>query len=306
MKSTLEDLTDSAVLSRTEWISCNACGADAFQELSVADGWHIGRCRQCSLIYLNPMPFFAPSAEFSRLSLDFQYTRFQRNLTPEMLQHDKVQMRRQLDMAARLGNGRMSPGRFLDVGCGSGASVRAAADLGWQAAGIDIDPVLVDLGREELQVDLRCGTLPDAQLAGSQFHFIRFRDVIEHLPNPYEVLLEVQRLLVPGGMALIATPNEAALPTQIRLNLGFARDKIATVAPPHHVHGFVPETLARIIQRAGLQICQLTTTTPVNPLYVTARNMSSANILRVLAWRLAATLCKGSMLIAWVQKSCSS
>lgn len=291
---------------RTEWIRCNACGADAFQELSVFDGWHIGRCRQCSLIYLNPMPFFAPSEDFSRISLEFQYTRFQRNLTDEVLRHDALQMRRQLDMVARLANGTAQAGRFLDVGCGSGASVRAAVELGCQAMGIDIDPVLVELGRNELHVDLRCGTLPDSALGGNQFRFVRLRDVIEHLPNPHEVLLEIKRLLVPGGILLIATPNEAALPWQVRLKFGFARNKIASVAPPHHVHGFTPETLGRTLHRAGLQVCKLTTTTPVNRLYVTARNMRSLKPLPALVWNAGAALGKGSMLIAWAQKCPSS
>src|SRR5579871_1225855 len=263
-----EEQMDAACLSRAEWISCNACGADEFQELAIAAGWHIGRCRRCSLIYLNPMPFFAPSEEFSRLSLDFQYTRFQRNLTVQVLEHDKAQMRHQLERVACLRNGPIRAGRFLDVGCGSGASVRAAADLGWEAAGIDIDPVLVEIGRNELQVDLRCGTLPDSLLESGRFDFIRFRDVIEHLPNPYEVLVDVARLLVPGGVTLIATPNEGALPTQVRLGLGLARNKIATVPPPHHVHGFVTHTLARLIDRAGLHICQVSTTTPLDSLYV--------------------------------------
>lgn len=306
MESTTKNDTRLNVSLTTKWIACNACGADAFQELSIADGWHIGRCRRCSLIYLNPMPFFAPSEEFSRMSLGFQYTRFQKNLTPDVLRHDRVQIRQQLETAARLGSVTVPPARFLDIGCGSGSSVRAAADIGWDAIGVDIDPALVELGRSQLQVNLRCGTLLESKLDGNHFHFIRLRDVIEHLPNPYEVLLEVKRLLVPGGVALIATPNEAALPAQVRLRLGFARDKIATVAPPHHVHGFIPDTLARTVHRSGLRICELTTTTPVDPRYVTARNMSSSQMLRVAVWRLAAALGRGSMLIAWVQKDAAS
>ena len=305
MDTRLHKCAESTVVSQTQWIPCNGCGADAFEDLSVTAGWHIGRCRRCSLIYLNPMPIFAPSDEFSELSLSFQYTRFQRNLTAELLEHDRMQMGRQLEIAC-LRSGIHGPGRFLDFGCGSGSSVRAAADLGWAAVGIDMDPALVDLGRKELQVDLICGTLPDLNLEGNQFHFCRLRDVIEHLPNPYDVLLDVARLLVPGGIVLIATPNEGALPSQIKRRLGFGRNTIATVAPPHHVHGFVPETLARIITRAGLRISALGTTTPVDPLYVTARNMSSSKILRNLFWRAASTYGKGSMLIAWAQKPSAS
>jgi 2-polyprenyl-3-methyl-5-hydroxy-6-metoxy-1,4-benzoquinol methylase len=288
--------------TRTEWIVCNACGADAFQELANAGEWHIGRCGKCALIYVNPMPSFAPSDQFSQISLDFEYTRFQSIITSESLAHDRQQIRQQLGTVAQLADPIVQPARFLDIGCGSGSSVRAAAEMGWDAVGVDIDPRLVELGRKQLNVNLRCSTVVGSGLEGNQFHFIRLRDVIEHLPNPYEVLCEIKRLLVPGGVALIATPNEGALPTQVRLRLGFKRNKIATVAPPHHVHGFTPETLARILLRAQLKVREIATATPVDAQYVTARNMKSANKkMRVFAWRLANAVGRGSMLVAWVR-----
>lgn len=290
-------------MTHNEWISCNVCGADNFQKLSTVDGWNIGRCGKCRQIYVNPMPFFEPGDEFSNMSMDFQYTRFQHTLTPVILAHDKFQFKQHIAEMSALSGKSITTGRFLDVGCGSGATVRAAMDLGWEALGIDIDPSLTELGHRELQVDLRTTTLSDSNLTAEQFDFIRLRDVIEHLPDPYQSLLEVKRLLVPGGYLLIATPNEDALPTQVRLIVDGKRTTVATVAPPHHVHGFTPKTLARLCRRVGLSICRLHTATPVDKRYVTARNMESANNkLHVLAWRIANAIGKGSMLIAWSRK----
>jgi hypothetical protein len=47
----------------------------------------------------------------------------------------------------------------------------------------------------------------------------------------------------------------------------------------------------------------LKTTTPVDPLYVTARNMESAKhkVLRML-WLVGRALGKGSMLVGWAKK----
>jgi len=285
------------------WISCNACGADAFTELSNVDGWHIGRCNKCSMIYLNPMPFFEPSTEFSDMSMDFQYTQFQHELSQQVLDHDNEQFHQHVKIMSQLAGHDIQPGKFLDIGCGSGSTVRVAKDLGWDAVGVDIDTKLIELGREKNKVDIRNSPLLESGFEANQFDFIRLRDVIEHLPNPYEVLLEVKRLLVPGGFALIATPNEDALPTQLRLLMGGKRDTVATVAPPHHVHGFTPTTLQRILDRAGLKVYQLKTTTPVDPTYVTARNMQSAESkLRVLIWHVANMMGKGSMLVSWIGK----
>ena len=290
-------------MTKTSWISCNACGADDFRELSTVDGWHIGECSRCSLIYLNPMPFFEPSNEFSEMSLDFQYTRFQHEINDDILQHDRRQFLQQIQEMERFSGKKIINGRFLDIGCGSGSTVRGAVDEGWEAVGVDIDPVLINIGKERLKIDLRCNPLLEAGFEENQFNFIRLRDVIEHLPNPYDVLLEVKRLLRPDGFVHVATPNEDALPTQLRLLTGHKRDTVATVAPPHHVHGFTPKTLKRIAERVGLKIYDIETATPVDPKYVTARNMQSADDkLHVVAWRAANSIGKGSMLIGWFGK----
>jgi len=171
------------------WISCNACGADAFTELSNVDGWHIGRCNKCSMIYLNPMPFFEPSTEFSDMSMDFQYTQFQHELSQQVLDHDNEQFHQHVKIMSQLAGHDIQPGKFLDIGCGSGSTVRVAKDLGWEAVGVDIDTKLIELGREKNKVDIRNSPLLESGFEANQFDFIRLRDVIEHLPNPYEVLL---------------------------------------------------------------------------------------------------------------------
>ena len=286
------------------WIKCNSCGADSFQELSSVGEWHIGRCSQCSLIYVNPTPFFNASEDFSEMSLDFQYTQYMHlQISQKTLDFERQQMRWQLAQATSLG-ATPTQGRLLDVGCGSGASVRAAVDLGWEALGIDIDPQLIKHGREQLGVDLRSTTLLEAGLPDTAFDFIRLRDVIEHLPNPYDILLEIRRLLAPHGVVLIVTPNENGLPTRARLLLGKERNRVATVPPPHHLHGFEPSTLQRILERAGLSVQQITTTTPVDRRYVTSNNMRSTNqYLYRLIWRSSKALGMGSVLVAWATKS---
>lgn len=286
---------------RKEWIACNACGTDAFQAVAVVDEWTIGKCTHCGMIYVNPIPFFEPNEEFSRLSMEFQYTKFQHQITTAVLEHDNRQLAFQLKHVQHITTATPTKNTMLDIGCGAGTSVRAAADLGWDAIGIDIDPALIRLGKEQLQVDVRCTDLFACDFSAHQFSFIRMRDVVEHLPNPYEVLVEVQRLLAPGGVLLIATPNDGNLMANAR-RLIRRRTCVATVPPPHHVHGFTPTTLRRILRRAGFTSYDVETTTPVDPHYVTARNMKSAKSpLHVLLWRMAQSAGRGSMLIAWAR-----
>lgn len=288
-----------------DWISCNTCGADEYQVLNYVEEWTIGKCSRCNTVYVNPIPTFAPDNEFSEVSKEFQYTRFMHGeITPEILRHDSAQLQRHCAKIVEL-TGRIWPQiRFLDVGCGSGASVKAATDAGWKATGVDLDPQLIASGKRQFDVDLRCTPLLDAAFPDASFDFVRLRDVIEHLPNPYAALLEIKRILAPGGVVLLATPNQEGLSTQLRVALGGKLTKVATVPPPHHLHGFTPATLSRILARSGLEVLEVKTTTPVDPDYVTANNMRGmSKPAHVLFWKSAQWLGQGSMVVVWGRKN---
>lgn len=292
----------------TKRIPCNACGADRFSPLSTVDDWTIGRCRACGLVFVNPTPFFGATDEFSEMSRAFEYTEYMHQpISPEILAFERQQLLANARDMTRLTGG--SPGserrvRFLDIGCGSGASVKAASDLGWEAIGIDIDPQLIRAGQEQLKVDLRCVPILESGLPSGQFDFIKLRDVIEHLPNPLEVLVKVRELLAPGGVVLLVTPNEGGLATRARVILRRRRTLVATVPPPHHLHSFAPETLVRTLHRAGLRPYTTFTTTPTDGRYVTSHNMAQANgrtVLRPL-WRAGKAVGMGAVLISWAQQ----
>src|SRR5512140_2540692 len=117
---------------KTRRISCNACGADAFHVVSTVGEWKICKCTQCGLIYLNPAPFFEPDKEFSAMSKGFQYTRYMHEQIGERIfTYETAQLKQQVREIQRLTGRTPSAIRYLEVGCGSGASVRSATDLGW-------------------------------------------------------------------------------------------------------------------------------------------------------------------------------
>ena len=294
-------------------IACNACGADRFTPLSSVDGWTIGRCAACGLVYVNPAPFFDPTPLFSEMSREFEYTEYMHQpVTPAILGFEQRQLLANAGELAVLAGSAAPPsggpgsGRlhFLDLGCGSGASVRAAMDLGWEAIGIDIDPELVREGRETLGADLRCVSIVESGLPPGTFDFIKLRDVVEHLPNPRDVLATVGALLAPGGVVLVVTPNEGGLATRARIALGRRRVLVATVPPPHHLHSFGPLTLDRTMRRAGLRPSRIFTTRPTDWRYVTSHNMARAEGLPILRpfWRLGQAIGMGAVLVSWATR----
>jgi 2-polyprenyl-3-methyl-5-hydroxy-6-metoxy-1,4-benzoquinol methylase len=289
-------------------IACNACGADRFVAMSTVGGWTIGRCRACGLVYVNPAPFFEPTDEFSDVSRAFEYTEYMHQpVTEGILAFERQQLEANSAVISGFGSSSAGSGRrvrFLDIGCGSGASVRAATDLGWEALGIDIDPQLIREGREQLDVDLRCVPILESGLPAGSFDFVKLRDVVEHLPNPLDVLAKVRELLAPGGVSLIVTPNEGGLATRTRVALRRRRTLVATVPPPHHLHSFGPGSLVRTMRRAELEPRTTFTTTPMDWRYVTSHNMARARsrpLLRPL-WRVGQAVGMGAVLVSWAQR----
>jgi ubiquinone/menaquinone biosynthesis C-methylase UbiE len=113
----------------------------------------------------------------------------------------------------------VEPGmRVLDVGCGRGEILRHCARLGADAYGIDYALVAVRLSQDVArnttgaagrtgvaQADAKRLPFPDAH-----FDRVLMFDVVEHL-HPWELheaLLEVHRVLAPGGRLIVHTaPN---------------------------------------------------------------------------------------------------
>ena len=305
MDTTDEVTAAGAQTLETRHIPCNACGADRFVAESQVDGWTIGRCAACGLVFVNPTAFFPPTDAFSEMSRDFEYTEYMHaTITDQILAFERRQLEFDAALMSGLDGGRSDGGRslrFLDVGCGSGAAVRAATDLGWEATGIDIDPQLIREGRRQLQVDIRCVPILESNLPPASFDFVKLRDVVEHLPNPLDVLAMVGGLLAPGGVALFVTPNEGGLATRTRVALRRPRRLVATVRPPHHLHSFDPRSLTRTMRRARLQPIRTFTTTPTDWRYVTSHNLlrgQAAPLVRPL-WAVGHAIGMGAVLVSW-------
>ena len=96
--------------------------------------------------------------------------------------------------------------RLLDVGCGNRDYLRHASDAGWQAVGIDADEKAVDVARPR-GLEARLGGIELFAGQTACFEAITLSHVLEHLHDPERFLRAVHRLLQPGDVVFVDTPN---------------------------------------------------------------------------------------------------
>ena len=129
--------------------------------------------------------------------------------------------------AARLAMGK----RVLDAGCGAGYGSSELAQTADSVVGVDRAPEAIDFARANYGLpNLRfeqasCEALPHSD---GSFDLVVAFEVIEHLDNWREFLLETRRVLAPAGQLIVSTPNK----------LYYTESRGPDGANPFHVHEF--------------------------------------------------------------------
>lgn len=101
----------------------------------------------------------------------------------------------------------------LSSGCGMGGSLLAYHDAGAASVtGVEVDQEFADLASlrvAEIQQGRVLTVQPDPPLPlpDGAFDVIESMDVVEHVPDPTAYLADLLRVLAPGGLILLVTPN---------------------------------------------------------------------------------------------------
>jgi len=137
---------------------------------------------------------------------------------------------------------------LCDVGCGNGHAMSLFKQSGYDAVGIEPDPVARTLAARI--GDLFDGTaevLPSA-IEGRKFQVVLLSHVLEHCIDPATALCNVKQLLAPGGTAILEVPNNAAHGFNTYGPAWFFADI------PRHLQFFTEASLRKALSRAGLRV----------------------------------------------------
>jgi len=143
----------------------------------------------------------------------------------------------------------LEPGdRVLEVGCGAGHLVKRLAERGIDIVGIDVNPNAAEIAGTDRVIEMAAESLdfPD-----DEFDAIVSVHAIEHIPELEAAVVEMARVLKPGGSALYIYPAEPimglyAIPTSIILHgTPFKAREV-------HCQKLWPAKLARMMTPLGL------------------------------------------------------
>lgn len=239
-----------------ESVNCILCGNNNSRILwSVKDRmgltketFNLVKCSKCDLIYMNPRPESDKMIEFYP---DFYWQMNEVSTDP---------IRRILNSIDTASDNAISEekwrrikfinktGKLLDFGCGNGHFLNLIKQRGWQPFGVEFSSKAVDYAKTRFGINVHLGTIQQANFPPDSFDVITLWDVLEHLPNPLEVLCELRNLLKADGVLIIQVPNINGWQARIFQKYWFHIDA------PRHLYHFSQKTLMQILQKAGYKI----------------------------------------------------
>ncbi|MDQ4143829.1 MAG: class I SAM-dependent methyltransferase [Actinomycetota bacterium] len=167
--------------------------------------------------------------------------------------------RRYFEAALRLLEQETPGRRLLDVGGGVGFFAELALARGWDAYSLDISPRATQLASERIGSRRALNSLDTIKLAS--FDVASLWCVVAHTRDPNDLIASTSRLLRPGGLIWLTTPNfdfqkaYATLRSALHRPIDFAVDD--------HVSHFTPQALLKLLGTHGfndlsLHLCGIT------------------------------------------------
>lgn len=261
---------------KSNCLCCGSSGTYLYEGLqdklfSAPGVWSLRRCnnKQCGLLWLDPEPIaedihtayesyytHAKSSAmkqtyFSRGLLGYQAHQYQYLVSQTSVLQRRVGkvlsffgfFKEHMDYPFVYFKG-LKKGKLLELGVGSGDTLKLFNNWGWLAEGLDFDSQAVEYA-QSLGLKVYKGDIFSQQFANDSFDAIFSSHVVEHVPDPVALMQESLRILKPGGIFVAITPNASS-----RLHQLF-KSKWRGLEPPRHLHIFTPQSLLTATKKVG-------------------------------------------------------
>lgn len=224
--------TDINRSQQTSTSVCPLCRAPGRLDFSSTDLMFGGstlysyhRCTHCKLIYQHPIPSKDEISAFYPASYSIYsepertlFSRRKLQTLKETLGYQHLKVSEKRSFLDKLRPAKTVPdvvpyveaGSALDIGCGNGKYLLRLQSIGWKCQGVEFNDKAVSICRSN-GLNVFHGDLVSANFDSESFDFVTAHHLIEHAPDPHELVREISRITKPGGSVLIRTPNSESL-----------------------------------------------------------------------------------------------
>jgi 2-polyprenyl-3-methyl-5-hydroxy-6-metoxy-1,4-benzoquinol methylase len=208
------------------------------------------KCRTCGLMRTNPRPTAETIGDFYPADYGpYLGTKVQQSATNRS--HGFIRLINIFKSYVLRTNTQLmpalAPGRFLEVGCASGAFLRQMAGQGWQVEGIEFSEKAAQTAAQ-LGYHVHAGSLETAPQPLEPFDLIAGWMVLEHLHDPIHGLRKLRDWAKPDAYLVLSVPNAASL------SFRFFKSNWYDLHLPNHLFHFTPQSLAIVLEAGGWKL----------------------------------------------------
>jgi SAM-dependent methyltransferase len=229
-------------------ISCPLCGEAANVlyshpldlEYFMKAEYALYRCGGCGLVFMHPQP--------TREELPGLYPPEYQNFDQHANPISRLLLNRYYEHQVSICRRNIEPeGAFLEVGCAAGDVLDRMRERGYE------DVQGVELSGEACErawargLKVFHGTVDEFE-TDQQFSLIFMSHVIEHVLDPVTTVTKLSKLLRPGGVLYLETPNVASLDARLW------KENWGLIHYPRHLYLFDRSTLRRLLEGGGFEV----------------------------------------------------
>lgn len=225
---------------------CFLCGSHNINPLFRRGESLMLKCQDCSLVY-----------EFPHIDKNTYLKQINEHYSKVDPSQEVALSRKRLyeGFLRQLRHPKTPDSRILDIGCGQGYFLFLAKNDGWDTYGVEINPGLVRVGNKKYGVNIQCVDFKEAEFPDKYFDVITLWNVFDEILDPLKCIMEIKRILKPGGLLYLRTPNAAFHIALCRAQQKLEKIHLAYLLPHQsfvfHILNFSADTLYRILSQNG-------------------------------------------------------
>jgi len=200
--------------------------------------YQLVQCEECGLNFSSPRP--------SKEVLETGYS----EVKDEKYEKEKEGRIKTFQRNLRNISKYKSIGKILDVGCSLGVFLSEAKKVGWDAFGIEPSRWCVEQAQKQYSFPIRQGTSDDLKNFNQTFDVVTLWDVLEHVEDPLQTLIDCRDVLNKEGVFVFSTVDFGSLYARL---LGKKWPWLMTM----HIFYFDKNTIKKYLEKVGLELLEI-------------------------------------------------